>query len=503
MDASASHATVVFALVKEAKPNWGGWLHYMDGMQGVFGAMSHDGRSASARVQRVDGQTAFHAAARDLRALFSAEENKAWLEQLAYAGEADGVVYLRVSTGVARDWLVQNALHQFEAHMAKSAPQISGVVIAVQADLPASMKQAVLTAIAGGTTSSGSGQTPVNQTFDTYCVGDANRAAVFAAKSIAEGVGAAGQLVLFHGTYGGGKTHLGNAIVHEALRRNPNRRVRLMNTILFVEEFQNGLSKRRDLSAFKAQMRDIDLLILDDVQRVAGKAATESELVDTIAVLLAQGAQVVMTADHGPAGLDGFDVRLKSQLRGAADFFIDAPDFELRRKILEAKLKLYAVGAAAGLHAPDHVLDMIASRIRGPGRALDGAIRQIVMELGFANKEVTLESAERVLRGRFEEPPKRTTVESIIGHTAKHYGLTKDQLLTPTHQRSIARPRQVAMYLCRKMTRRSLPDLAIRFGGKHHTTVLYASGRIETLMKEDDQLRRDVEVIGNTIRAVA
>jgi chromosomal replication initiator protein len=467
--------------------------------------MSLDRQVAPARPPRAAVETAFIEIQNDLRAKFGAEAYRSWVESLGFAGEEGGAYYFRAPTGVARDWLNRNAHDAIEEALRQRLRATVSISVCVDGDLPVRLRGAAVAVPATpapvvelATSASTGPLAPLNQTFDTYCVTDGNRAAVNAARMIVEG-GAAASLVLFHGVHGVGKSHLASAIVHEGRRRDPDLRVRFVMANLFVDQFQNALQKKGDMAAFKTQMRDVDILVVDDVQALAAKPATEAEFLTTVQVVLSQGGRVVLTADHGPDGLDGFEVRLRNQLRAATDILIESPDFELRRKILESKVKLYGVNAP-NFDVPAPVLDMIASRIRGPGRQLDAAIRQLFLELALADKEITMESAERVLQNRFAAPEKRPSVDQIILHTAKYYGLTKEQLLAKTHQRAIARPRQIAMFLCRQMTRRSLPDLAKRFGGKHHTTILWATGRIEALINTDEQVRGDVEAVRKSIQ---
>jgi chromosomal replication initiator protein len=442
---------------------------------------------------------AFERVNEDLQAKFEPNVYKSWLAGLTFAGVLQDTLYLRAPSSVVRDWVRQNAQHvleeRFQAHLACS----SLVMVEIAAQLPASLRDGAAPRSRGPATAGEGPQVPVSQTFENYCIGEANRAAVNAARAIADGNGRdVFSLVLLSGPHGTGKSHLLAAIAHEAQKREPSR-VRYMGSTLFVEQFQAVLRKKGDGDAFRAFVRNNRLLLIDDVQFLASKPATERELVDALTAVIANGGQVVLAADQGPDGLDGFDVRLRNQLKSATVIAIDLPDFELRRKILETKVKLYAP-SAPGFDVPGPILDVIASRVRGPGRMLDAAIRQLVLELGLAGQEVTMESVERVLQGRFSEPERRPTVDLIMAHTAKFYGLTKEQLLAKTHRRSIARPRQVVMYLCRKYTRRSFPDLANRLGGLHHTTVLYGADRINNLLAKDEPLRREVGEIERNLR---
>ncbi len=461
--------------------------------------MSHERQTASAfqETEMAAAAAAFDQVREELRADFAPDVYKSWLEGMEFAGLLDNVIYLRTPNTVARDWVRQNAQHLVEARMGRRLQASAAIAVEAVAQMPAELNSA-----RPGRSSQqrpAGPNAPLNLTFDNYCVGEANRAAVNAGRAIADGNGKeVFSLVLLTGPHGAGKTHLLAAIAAEAQKRDPAR-VRLMSSTLFVEQFQTMLRKKGDTEAFRNFVRDNRLLLIDDVQLLASKPATEAELVEGLTAVIANGGQVVLAADKEPEGLVGFDVRLLNQLKSATVISIDNPDFELRRKILESKAKLYAA-TAPGFEVPSSVLDLLASRLRGPGRQLDAAIRQLVLELGLASQEVTMENVERVLAGRFSEPERRPTVDLIIAHVAKYYGLTKEQLLARTHKRAIARPRQIVMYLCRKYTRRSFPDLANRLGGKHHTTILYGAERIGELLASDDGLRREIAEIERNLR---
>jgi chromosomal replication initiator protein len=463
--------------------------------------MSHEQVSVSARQELASAAAAFARVSEELRGDFSPEVYKSWLEALTFAGLTEEAAYLRAPTTVARDWIRQNAQHLIESRMSRLMELPVTIKVEAASHLPAGLDAKASAPVAKPAADKPAGpQAPLQQTFENYCVGESNRAAVNAARAIAEGNGRdVFSLVLLVGSHGTGKSHLLSAIAAEAQKRDPSR-VRLMGSTLFVEQFMSVLRKKGDSDAFRSFVRDNRLLLIDDVQLLASKPASEGEMVEALTAVIANGGQVVMAADQGPEGLAGFDVRLRNQLKSATVINIDMPDFELRRKILEAKVKQYGASVPGGFDVPTSVLDLMASRLRGPGRQLDAAIRQLVLELGLANQDVTMEAVERVLQGRFSEPERRPTVDLIIAHTAKYYGLTKEQLLARTHKRSIARPRQIVMFLCRKYTRRSFPDLANRLGGKHHTTILYGAERITELLQADESLRRDVAEIEKNLR---
>jgi chromosomal replication initiator protein len=298
---------------------------------------------------------------------------------------------------------------------------------------------------------------------------------------------------MIHGALGGGKTHLLNAIAVEALRRNPSRRVRIMYAQLFMEEFLESIRNRkeRDPAAFKARVRENDLFLLDDVHRIAGKAATEEELQTTIERICGAGGQVVLVADHGRAGLAQMTDRLRNQLAGAVDHEIAAPNEALRRRILQSWIEDFQVINPA-FAPPEAVVDMMAQRHQAV-RDMEGACRQLWTDFSISGQPVTIDSAERSLRARVGAPERKVTVMNIIKAVAGYYQMTQPQLLEKTRRRCVARPRQVAMYLATKLTTRSLPEIARCFSHVHHTTVLFARRRIAALVEEDAAFRAEVD----------
>lgn len=445
----------------------------------------------------VGAASAYELVRKEIKAEFGEEEFRSWFADLRLVGEDGDALFFSTPSATARDWLRRNAQHRLEARLSQHVRLERAIRILTEAEAQAAF---------GGSAAApakpvAAPPAPANgASFETFCVGASNEGAYTAARAIARGEGGAFPLVLLHGVPGVGKTHLLQAMAAESKRLQPARRVRYMMSQLFIEDFQAAIHKKRDCSGFKASVRDNDLLLLDDVQRIAGKRATEEEFFDTIAVVTAQGGQVVMSADHGADGLSGFDERLRAHLKSAVECFIGEPDFPLRRQILDAKVAQYTA-TAPQFHIPGAVLDMIAARVRGPGRLLDGAIRQLFVEVGMAGREATLELAETVLRNRFSAAEKRPTVDLIIKTTAKHFSLTPQELLSRSRRRTIARPRQIAMFVCTRMTSRSLPDIGKRFGGFDHTTVLYARDRVAELFEHDSQTRVEVEAVESAIRS--
>lgn len=445
-------------------------------------------------------KTAFEFVKKELKAEFGEEEYRSWFSSLRFLAEHEDAILFLTHSATARDWLRRQGQHRLEARLAARIQLKAPIQILIQEELPVGLINDHAPAEVAQPVIESPESSVQPFSFETFCVGDSNRAAMFAARAMALGGPTAFPLLLLHGAPGVGKTHLLQAISAEAQRRHPGGRVRYMMSQIFIEEFQNFIHRRKDGANFKSLVRDNDLLLIDDVQRIAGKRATEEEFFDTIAVVTAQGGRVVLSADHGAEGLSGFDDRLRAHLKGAVECCIGEPDESLRRQILDAKVAQYA-SLIPDFGVAGEVLDMIAARVRGPGRLLDGAIRQLVVEAAMAGREVTMDLAENVLKGRFSSPEKRPPVDLIIKTTAKHFALTPQELLSRSRRRTIARPRQIAMYVCTRMTTRSLPDIGKRFGGYDHTTVLYARDRMAELVESDQQLRDEVDAVERAVRA--
>jgi chromosomal replication initiator protein len=340
-----------------------------------------------------------------------------------------------------------------------------------------------------------------SMTFDTFCCGPSNQRAFTVAQMIAAGTGDAFPVWLVHSAPGLGKTHLLTAIVHDAAQRTPGRKVLMMSGQEYLEQFQSALHKKRDSSSFKEMVRAPHLLLIDDFHRICGKPATELEAFDTIHELTRRGGQVVLAADSDASGLKGLNDALRARLKGVPSCEIEEPDAPLRRRILDMRLRHHA-RLTPGFSVASDALDMIAERIAGSGRELDGALGQLIIEWKTSGGiEVTMEAAANALQAKLSEAAeKRITVHTVQKVVARHYGMSVQQLLERTRRHSIARPRQVAMFLCCHMTQASLPDIGARFGKFDHTTVMYARDRIAALMEQDPAFKAEVEGIARAIR---
>jgi chromosomal replication initiator protein len=335
------------------------------------------------------------------------------------------------------------------------------------------------------------------QTFDSFMVGAANQLAHAAALRVANAApGAAlGFNPLFiHAAAGFGKSHLLNAIAQRIKASGSGRRVLMLTAERFMYGFIQAV-RQRDTISFKDQFNAIDVLLIDDFQFLQGKAI-QQEFCHAFNALVDQRRQVVIAADVPPAQLDTIDQRMRSRMMGGLVVDIEAPDEELRRKIVRARHAVMLATDPTQTLPPD-VLDYIAERTQGGGRELEGALNSVIAYQQFNNTMVTLDLASVVLRdaGNTNMDPGRVKIEDILKVVGRHYNVAKADLLSPRRSRTVVVPRQVGMYLAKKLTSRSLPEIGRRFGGRDHSTVLHAVRKIDEQVRVDEKLAKDVALL--------
>ncbi|WP_297691550.1 chromosomal replication initiator protein DnaA [Phenylobacterium sp.] len=336
-------------------------------------------------------------------------------------------------------------------------------------------------------------------TFDTFVAGPANEFAYSVAQRVASWADGYFNPVLFHGPYGFGKTHLLNALAWAAIRQEPSRRVVYLTAERFTSTFVKALQDRQT-AAFKDELRNADLLLIDDVHFVAGKPTTQEELFHTLIALVEDGRRVVMTADRSPTEISEMEPRLRSHLQAGLVCGIEPADRNLRLGILQRKLATLAGQGGFRAEARPEVLQFLADRFTDSVRELEGALNTLVARVGSQLAALTLDDAQSILRPHLSCNERRVTVDMIQKLVAEHYSLKQADLISERRARAVARPRQVAMWIAKQVTTRSLPDIGRRFGGRDHTTVLHAVRRIESLKSEDAGIARDLDVLLRKLR---
>ena len=319
--------------------------------------------------------------------------------------------------------------------------------------------------------------------------GQANAIAANAASTLATGGAMRFNPLYIHSQTGQGKTHLLHAIGHEHQRLNPNARVLFMSAERFMFDFVAAM-RAKDTMAFKMRLRGCDLLMIDDVQFIAGKESTQEEFLHTVDELMTAGKRLVISADRGPHALDGVEGRILSRLTQGLVVDIQPPDYVLRRAIIGAK-----AAVLDNLAVGDEVLDLLASRIATNVRELEGGLNRLAAYASLGNRAVTIEFAEEVLADMFRASRRRITIDEIQKRVSEHFRIRHAEMVSARRAREVARPRQIAMYLAKQLTPRSLPEIGRRFGGRDHTTVIHAVRQIEKLRGEDSEIDKDVRTL--------
>ncbi len=335
-------------------------------------------------------------------------------------------------------------------------------------------------------------------TFESFVEGAPNRVAYAAARSVAESATGALRFnpLFIHASVGLGKTHLLQAIAAETIRRRPQARVVYLTAEYFMWRFATAIRDNYALH-LKEQLRDIDLLIIDDMQFLQGKSI-QHEFCHLINMLLDSARQVVVAADRPPTELESLEPRVRSRLNGGVALEMGSPDFAMRLSILRQRHDAAAM-EDANVSIPDEILAHIAQAVTGSGRELEGAFNQILFRQTF-EPEMSLAWVDELLGGMYRAgEPKRVRIEDIQRIVARHYNVSKTELLSNRRTRTIVKPRQVAMYLAKVMTPRSLPEIGRRFGGRDHTTVLHAVRKIEGLSGSDTTMAQELELLKRLI----
>ena len=333
-------------------------------------------------------------------------------------------------------------------------------------------------------------------TFETFIVGKSNALAHSAAMRVANaapGAALAFNPLFIHSAAGLGKTHLLNAIAWYVRRLHPERRVLFITAERFMYHFINAL-RTRDVINFKDYFQSIDVLLIDDFQFLQGKTM-QQEFCHTFNSLVDNKRQVIVAADVPPAQLESIDQRMRSRLTGGLVVDIEVPDLELRFHILEARLRA-AQSRDQSLAVGTDVLEYIANKVTGGGRELEGALNRVIANQQLTRARMTVDLAAMTLRDLAQPTDvTRIRIDDILKVVGRHYNVARADLLSPRRARSIVRPRQVGMYLAKKLTPRSLPEIGRRFGGRDHSTVLHAVRKIEELILTDEQLAREVALL--------
>lgn len=331
-------------------------------------------------------------------------------------------------------------------------------------------------------------------TFDTFVIGNSNRFAHAACLAVAEAPAQAYNPLFIYGGVGLGKTHLMHAIGHYILNQTPNAKVVYVSSEKFTNELINSIRDDKN-NEFRNKYRNVDILLIDDIQFIAGKESTQEEFFHTFNALHEANKQIVISSDRPPKEIPTLEDRLRSRFEWGLISDIQPPDLETRIAILKKKAKV------ENIEVPDDVMNYIATKIQSNIRELEGALIRIVAYSSLTNKEITLDLAEEALKDIFStNKPRKITVDLIKEVVSKDFNVKVEDFNSKKRTRSIAYPRQIAMYLTRELTDLSLPKIGEEFGGRDHTTVIHAYDKISKEMATDEDLKNRIDALIKDIK---
>ena len=325
-------------------------------------------------------------------------------------------------------------------------------------------------------------------TFDNFIVGKPNELAYAAAQRVAQSEVVSFNPLFLYGGVGLGKTHLMHAVAWNIKKRNPKKNVVYLTAEKFMYQFIKAL-RFKNIMSFKEQFRSVDVLMIDDVQFIIGKDNTQEEFFHTFNTLIDKKRQIIISADKSPADLDGLEDRLKSRLGWGLVADIHPLTYELRLGILQAKAE------QKSLNLKQEVMEFLANKITNNVREMEGALNRLAVHASIQDSEISVDLVKDVLKDLLRTNSRKITIDEIQKKVVEHYNIKPSDMHSPRRSRSVARPRQVAMYLAKSITTRSLPEIGRKFGGRDHTTVIHAIKTIEEIMVNDPNLAEDIELL--------
>jgi chromosomal replication initiator protein len=434
---------------------------------------------------------------------------KSWLQPLKLADVKNGQVMITVPTRFMREWIIGHYAENILRFWCQEDQSVHSVDIfvkpepvAVASAQPAPQQAGGIEAAMMGRAANANDDKPINPdsisapldpryTFDNFVVGKPNELAHAAARRVADSpaVVPGGNPLFLYGGVGLGKTHLMHAIAWHIRKTDPSRKVVYLSAEKFMYLFIRAL-RSKDTMAFKEYFRSVDVLMIDDVQFIAGKDSTQEEFFHTFNALIDQHKQLIISGDRSPADLEGMEERIRSRLGWGLVTDIHTTSYELRLGILQSKIE-----KMPNAHVPARVLEFLAHKITSNVRELEGALNRVVAHATLVGGSVTLESTQEVLHDILRANDRRITIEDIQKKVAAHFNIKVSDMHSARRSVAIARPRQIAMYRAKKLTTKSLPEIGRKFGGKDHTTVMHAVKRIDELARADKEFADDVELL--------
>ena len=432
-----------------------------------------------------------------------------WIEPLEFARLQDGVAMFNVPTNFMGNYVSQNFADLILYELNTAGAKVQRIAFQVAANTPARPTRRPVAVKATeppepeppADTAGALQAAPLDPrfTFDSFVVGKPNELAHAAARRVSEGGPVTFNPLVLYGGVGLGKTHLMHAIAWELKARKPELNVLSLSAEQFMYRFVQALRERRMMD-FKHLFRSVDVLMVDDVQFIAGKDSTQEEFFHTFNALVDQNKQIIISADRAPGEIKDLEERVKSRLQCGLVVDLHPTDYELRLGILQTKVQQHRA-TYPDLKIATGVLEFLAQRISTNVRVLEGALTRLFAFASLVGREIDMDLTQDCLADVLRASERKITVEEIQRRVSEHYNIRLSDIIGPKRLRSYARPRQVAMYLCKHLTSRSLPEIGRRFGGRDHTTVMHGVRRIEELKSTDGQIAEDVELLRRSLEA--
>ena len=419
---------------------------------------------------------------------------KSWLVRLKIVGfTPKGELYLSLPTEFLKDWVVNHYIIIIEKLCKKNFLQAQKVEIIVNNNSDLANLRDLRTEEVLNYNNDGSSPLDPRFTFKNFVVGKSNELAFAAAKRVSENNSVSFNPLFLFGGVGLGKTHLMHAIAWDIKEREPKRKVVYLSAEKFMYEFVKSL-RYKDTMSFKEKFRSVDLLMVDDIQFIAGKESTQEEFFHTFNSLVGQSKQIIISGDRAPSDLDGLEERLQSRLSFGLVGEIHKADYELRLSILQTK-----IDEREGIKVDKEIIQFLAKKISSNIRELEGALRRLVAHSELVNRPINLQLAQQLLHDLLKANDRKVTVEDIQKKVADYFNIRFNDMVSVRRSRIVARPRQVAMYLSKTYTPKSLPEIGRMFGGRDHTTVMHAIKKVQELCKVDSSFAEHIKVLKRTL----
>ena len=434
-----------------------------------------------------------------LKDIYGEAEYSNWLKLLTFSKVEKEIIIFYAPTKFMCDWILSHYGKKILSLWREKNISIKDISVFVYNDKETNEEQGENYKNFNKTISNSKTDTFENNldprfTFKDFVVGKSNELAFSACRRVADSKDVPFNPLFLYGGVGLGKTHLMHAIAWQKKKLNPKFEILYLSAEKFMYEFIKAIRVKNTV-AFKDQYRSVNLLMIDDVQFIIGKESTQEEFFHTFNALTDKNRQIVISADKSPSDLEGLEERLRSRLGSGLVADIHPTTYELRLSIIEAKIKKY------NIELSKDIIEFLAHKITTSVRELEGALTRLAAHVTLVGRTVNLEIAEDLLQDLLRASDRRTTIDQIQKKVAEHFNVKMSDMHSARRSRTIARPRQIAMFLAKNLTTRSLPEIGRKFGGRDHTTVIHAIKKVKELVKNDSSLSEDIEILTRSLQS--